>query len=111
MKKGIPKKELQEDRNILQHFDISRSDSRDQPVARKPCHTDNSPQNNRQDDPDHGNFQRIQNPDQKGSGIGFGCRERNNRLPDLEPSLAAYKAKTGGDVLSLQIGLGDGEKE
>ena len=110
MKNGVPEKELQEDRNVLQHFDIACSQSREEPISRKARHSDNRPQNNRQNDPDYGDFQGIQNPDQKGPGISVGCRKGDHRLTNLEPSLTAHKTETGSDVLSLQIGLGDGEK-
>ena len=65
MKNGVPKKELQQNRNVLQHFNIGGSEPRNQPVGRKTGDPDNRPQEDGQNDPDQGNFQGIQNPDRR----------------------------------------------
>jgi len=110
MEDRVPEIELQQHRNVLKHFNIGTGKAGKQPIARQPGDPDQSPQNERQDHPRQGNLEGVQDPDQQSPGVSVCGRIGNKRLANLEPGLPFDKTETGGNGLSSQIRLSDGEK-
>ena len=108
IEEGVPEKKLQQDRNILQYLNVDSCYFGNHPVARKSGNADDGSQNNRYDNADKRNFQRIQNADDQGPPVGVSSRIVNHRLADFKSRLFVQELEPGGNVLACKVCQGIG---
>ncbi len=103
IEKRVPEKQLQQDRYVLENFDICRGQLGNQPVGGQAGDTDKSPQDHRQSDADKRNQQRIEGADHQRFAIGVGRGIGNKGLADLKGGFLFNKTEAGSDGLPLEV--------
>ena len=98
-----PEEQLQQQRDVTEGFDVDLRELADEPVARQPRDPHHGAENGRQHDPERRDIERVEQPDEKGAGIGIGRGIGDQRLADAEGGFAVEKAEAAGDVLAAQI--------
>ena len=83
----VPEQQLQQQRNVAQHFDIDRRQPRQQPVRRQPRNADQRAEHGRKHDADHRDPQRVDDADEEGARdrCPSGCRGASCRRSACPP--------------------------
>ncbi len=102
----VPEQELQQQRKITQHFDIDRSQPRQQPVGRQPRDADHRPQHGRKHDADDRDAQRVDEANDEGAEIGILRAVVDPGVGNRHPGLATEKGKAGRDPAYRQVVYG-----
>ncbi len=99
----IPEQNLEQQRQIADHLDIAAAEPRNDPVVRKPADTHEKAEHGRKHDADRRHEQRIQEADEKRSGISVRFAEGDQRLADGKTGLDPEKIETGYEPLGRDI--------
>ena len=99
----IPDQELQEDRHVAHDLDVDERQACHEPVRREAGDADGEAQDGRGDDAEHGDEQRVREPDEEGARVAHLAVVVDQRLRDVEAGGAIEEAEARGDVLLLQV--------
>ena len=100
---GIPEHELKKNRKILHDFNVDGGKLCHKTIGGKPCHSNNRPQKDGDDDADKRDLDGIQGAYQQSADVGVCCRIGDQGLPDLKGSLFLEKTESCGNGLFLKI--------
>ncbi|CRM96722.1 hypothetical protein [Pseudomonas sp. 22 E 5] len=102
----VPEQDLQQRRNVAEHFHIHRRQLVDHPVRRQSRHADDKAEQGSQDHADEGHQQGVEQADYKDAGIAVRFGVVDQVLRDAEAGTALKKVETRGNASVLKVGLG-----
>ena len=100
---GVPKQQLQQQRQIANDFDIGAGNARQQEILGKPRNANRGAKDGRQHYANYRDLQRIQNAHHQRAQIGIRGLIGNQAFGDGQPRFAIKEAKAGRDAPHRQI--------
>ena len=99
----VPEQQLQQQRQVADHFDVDCGEPGHQPVGGQPRDADDEAEHRGKHDTQHGNHQRVEQPNPEGAPVGGRGAVVDQVLADIEAGGVVPEAETRGDLGARQI--------
>ena len=99
----VPEQQLQQQRQVADHFDVDRGEPRHQPVGGQPRDADDEAEHCGKHDAQRRNHQRVEQPNPEGAAVGGRGAVVDQVLADIEAGGVVPEAETRGDLGARQV--------